>query len=64
MMYRISSKPEKGDARTVEIVDGETVLHSFEAEDLKAVHKSLKQASEQGWQSIVPSKAPKKAKED
>lgn len=61
MIYRISSKPEKGDARTVEILDGETVVHSFEAEDMKAAHKALSQVNEKGWQSLVePDPAAKK----
>lgn len=56
MLYRIA--PGKGDAKIVEIGDGETVFLALPAADLKAAHKLLKQANVDGWESL---KAPEKA---
>lgn len=54
MLYRIA--PGKGEGKVVSVEDGDEVLVSADAADLKAAQKLVKQAQTDGWESLKPKK--------
>lgn len=54
MLYRIA--PGKGEGKVVSVEDGDAVLVTADAPDLKAAHKLIRQAQSEGWESLKPKK--------